>query len=199
MRHLHDQKEETRSCGKIQPVFLFAIPVFVFFLTLYLSVPYLTQASTSPFEKLILSLHISCATMGQLLAFLSSGIAISFLWQNKRLKQKRLHQYRRLPSLEQLGDLLGASLWTGFGFLTLALGSGGFLIWFFPLLAPHLPLSKILWASLVWGWYLVILLARRRWYIQTLLVARLSLVGFCLLVVVFFGLSFLFWGQNHVL
>lgn len=196
MRYLYDDTNQSRNGGKIPLVLLVAVPLFIFFFALYASVPRFLESSTSPVEKWMLSLHISGATMGQLLAFLSSGISVAFLWQNNRLKKKRWQpMMMRLPSLELLGELLRASLWTGFAFLTLALLSGACLIWFFPLLAPHLPHSKILWASLVWGWYLVLLLARERGHLPLLLTARLSLVGFCLLVVVFFVLSFLLWGS----
>ena len=198
MRYPQCQSDGNRSGGKVQLVLLAAVPVFAFFLALYFSVSNLTQSATPFLERLLVSVHISGATMGQLLAISSGGISYIFLWQNKRLKQKRWQPLgRHLPALELWGELLGASLWTGFIFLTLALFSGGLLIWFFPLLASHLPRSKILWASLVWGWYLVILYARARGNVTTLVTARLSLVGFCLLVLVFFGLSFLLWGETQ--
>src|SRR3990167_4952636 len=89
MRHLNSDRSEDRSSGRVRLVLLFTVPLFAFFFALYVSTSRSVPLDTHPLETLLLGLHIAGATMGQLLAFLSSGIALAFLWQNKCLKQKR--------------------------------------------------------------------------------------------------------------
>jgi len=182
----------------VDSVFFFASPVLTFLLGLYFFATSLHPSMPQYLEKTLLGLHIAGASMGQLLALTSGILSVLFLWQEKLLKQKNLrHLPPRLPSLESLGEILSASLFIGFLYLTLALISGILYILFFTEYRHVLPQGKILWASLVWGWYLVILLSQRWGHMPTRRIAIMSLVGFCFLALAFFGLAFLFVGEGH--
>ena len=142
-------------------------------------------------ENLFLACHVAGATMGQILALQAGLVAVLYLWQQSLLKRKLLDQLTsRVPSLELLEKILVASLWAGFLFLTAALISGTiYFRWYFQGSLSHYG-EKVAWAVTVWLCYLAALLARDFFNISTKRVAQISLLGFLLLAMAFFGLSF---------
>jgi hypothetical protein len=85
--------------------------------------------------------------------------------------------------------LLVVTLWMGFAFISLGLVSGGILTRFFPAPGGAAVLGwKIIWALMVWVWYLAILLARNIFAVSGKHIAQMSVAGFFLLSAFFFGL-----------
>ncbi|MCB9228894.1 MAG: cytochrome c biogenesis protein CcsA [Deltaproteobacteria bacterium] len=141
--------------------------------------------------QLYLAFHIAGATMGQLLALLASLVAVLYLWQQRLLKKKLLEQLTsRIPALDLLETILIAVLWAGFFFLTAALISGAvYFCWYFDG-SMQIYGRKITWALTVWSCYFLALLARHWFHVPFKRIAQISLIGFCLLLITFFGLSF---------
>ena len=88
-----------------------------------------------------------------------------------------------------LGKALTVSLWGGFALLTFGLLSGA---WFTQLYTPSPELRlgwKIAWAVLVWIWYLATLLAKNVFNRPSKRIAQMSLAGFMLLAMTYFGMG----------
>ena len=83
------------------------------------------------------------------------------------------------------------SLWCGFLFITLGLLSGALYAQLNPTtLGLNVP-AKVIWAVLVWVWYLATLLARNVFNRPSKRIAQMSLGGFMLLLFTYFGMGFL--------
>lgn len=149
------------------------------------------QANPNYPHQIFVIFHVVGALMGEGLALCASIVAVVFLWQQRALKQKLLDELTsRIPSLELLAKILTACMWAGFLFLTAALLSGLFYLDFSPQTSSSEQIAKIIWASLVWSWYLAILVARYMGQLSTKRIAQMNLWGFLLLAITFFGLSF---------
>jgi len=142
-------------------------------------------------SHVFLAFHIAGATMGQILALMASLVSVMYLWQQRVLKKKLLTQLTsRVPALDLLEKIMVSSLWAGFLFLTAALMSGTvYFRWYFPGILGDFG-DKIAWAVTVWLWYLAALLARNYFNMTVTRVAQMSLLGFVLLAMTFFGMSF---------
>ena len=140
---------------------------------------------------LLSSVHILLAICGEAFAIGACGLAILYLWQRHILKNKLLQWLGlEIPALDRIGSYLGYSLWLGFIFLTIGLLTGAlYSRWQARPLDGELQL-KIVWALAVWGWYLVILVRKNVFNGSARSIARMSLGGFVLLAVSFFGLLF---------
>ncbi|MGE0173052.1 MAG: cytochrome c biogenesis protein CcsA [Oligoflexales bacterium] len=145
-------------------------------------------ASTPPL--FLPTVHISLAILGEAFAICAFGVSALYLLQHRALKKKQLYLISPVtPPLDKLDRLLVFTLWVGFIFISLGLVSGGILTRFFP--SPHAEMSlgwKIIWATLVWAWYLAILLARNIFAVSGKHLAQMSVAGFLLLSAFFFGL-----------
>ena len=137
--------------------------------------------------------HILMAITGQAFSICASAISIILLLQQRALKTKKLKQLMSFaPSLDKLQASLSISLWSGFIFLTIGLITGALYSQFFSE-EPQLGLGgKIIWALMVWIWYLGTLLAKNILNMSIKRVAQMSLIGFGLLALSFFGL--ITWG-----
>jgi ABC-type uncharacterized transport system permease subunit len=96
-----------------------------------------------------------------------------------------------IPAIDKLGGLLGKSLWSGFVFLTLGLLSGALYTQLNGAMQQlHLEF-KVIWAICVWIWYLATLLAKNIFNRPSKRIAQMSLAGFLLLAISYFGMGFL--------
>lgn len=138
--------------------------------------------------KNIILFHITSAVAGELIAVLASLTSLLFLLQHRLLKLKRITLLLcRLPSLEKLESYLSTLLWTGFILLSFSLASGFFILY---QLWPKTPDNyKILWATGVWIWYLIVFILKVG-YKKRLFTAQMSLLGCFLLSTALFGYIF---------
>jgi ABC-type uncharacterized transport system permease subunit len=157
------------------------------------SYPYVTSE-----QGLAMKLHVSSAVLGQTFAIIACAMSLLFLWLDKKLKNKQLQDVPvKFPGINTLNKSLTVALWAGFIFITISLLSGSFYA-----ISGQLPLSinlssKVIWAILVWVWYLAILILKSLLGFRPQKVARMSLVGFFILALSWFGLVFwLPWGQS---
>jgi len=140
--------------------------------------------------------HVTMALAGQAMAITACVLSALYLWQHRALKQRRILELAsRVPSLERLDECLRFALVTGFITLTLSLITGALFMTALPpgisagmLLALR---AKILWAISVWSWYLATLVARNILRSPVRIVARMSVGGFVLMSLAWFGLIFL--------
>ncbi|MBI2601703.1 MAG: cytochrome c biogenesis protein CcsA [Deltaproteobacteria bacterium] len=134
--------------------------------------------------------HIIGALAGELFAVLAAVLSFLYLVQVRLLKERRLDRLMfNLPALDVLERLLFISLGTGFFFLSLALLSGSIIFWQEGMQNSAL-VGKLIWALVVWSWYLIALLSRFSWKVSRKTTARMSLWGFCLLGGAYFGFIF---------
>ena len=153
-----------------------------------------TTASTATGEAggVLLTGHVAAAVLGIAFACIACAVSILYLWQQNLLKKKRLDQLgaKNLPAIDRLDFVLKLSLWSGFLFLTLGLLSGAIWVQMYSP-PPELRLSaKVIWSVAVWVWYLAILLAKNVFSRPSKRIAQMSLVGFLLLALSFFGMGF---------
>lgn len=139
-----------------------------------------------------LGVHVASAVMGQFLASIGFVVALIFLWQHGLLKRKdpSLLKRRFFPALSMWEMLLPSVLWTAVVFLTLALLSGFVYSHESVQEALRSQVGKTLWAFSVWGWYLGTLLYKEVVYLSTYKLAKMSVLGFSLLTLTFYGLYF---------
>ncbi len=173
---------------KVRAIIAFLAPLATLILLLHL----LFSAGNMPLtgtNSAMLNLHILLAICGEAFAIGACALAVLYLWQRHILKKKLLKWIGiEMPALDRIGHLLLFCLWIGFIFLTVALLTGAIYSQLHShALADGLRL-KITWALAVWGWYLAILISNKMRTNSPRRVARLSLGGFLLLALAFFGL-----------
>ena len=142
-------------------------------------------------EGSFLACHIAGALAGEIFAVIACFLSIVYLGQRRFLKEKRFaHLIRKLPALDFLEDVWIALLSTGFLFLSVALVSG--VIFLFYTETDHFRdhITKLIWALVVWIWYLSALFARLVRDLPTKTLAKQSVLGFCLLLGAYFGFIF---------
>ncbi len=141
--------------------------------------------------NVLLAMHVIPAVLGQAFAIIACAVSVVFLWQQSLLKKKLLDQIpKNIPAIDKLERILMLSLWCGFLFITIGLLSGAL---YAQLNAPALGFAlqlKAIWATGVWLWYLVTLLARNAFNWPSKRVAQMSLGGFVLLAITYFGMGF---------
>jgi ABC-type uncharacterized transport system permease subunit len=150
--------------------------------------------------------HVTLAIAGQALAIAACVLSILFLWQHQALKRRKMADIiamgEKVPSLARLDHWLRVTLIAGFVMLTLSLLTGAVFIAQIPGgLAENVPdalKSKVLWAVAVWSWYLGTLVAKNILRSPARVVARMSVGGFSLMALAWFGLVF-FSGYGPVL
>ena len=148
---------------------------------------------SSPPPSNFANFHILMSILGEAFAICACAISMVFLIQRRALKRKQFAWLTgAITPLDKLDKALVISLWAGFLFITLGLISGAIYSQFY-MPAPKSGLTgKIVWALLVWIWYLATLLARNIFNLSERRIAQMSMVGFLLLSVSFFGL--IQWG-----
>ena len=147
-----------------------------------------SQQGDSP---VLIGLHVIMAMVGQAFAILACAVSILYLWQQNLLKKKLLDQIpNNIPAIDRLDNLLTICLWTGFIFITLGLLSGAIYTQL-NMSRSELQLElKVIWAIVIWLWYLATLLAKNIFNRPGKSIAQMSLGGFVLLAVTYFGMGF---------
>ena len=141
--------------------------------------------------KILLTLHVSLAVLGQAFGILAGAVSIFYLWQQKLLKKKLLSQIpHNLPAIDRIDSMLRVCLWAGYGLITAGLVSGAVYTQLYAPPAELMLSAKVLWATVVWLWYLAILLAQNVFSWPSRRVAEMCLVGFLLMALSYFGIGF---------
>lgn len=135
-------------------------------------------------------IHIASAVLGQAFAIIACAISVVYLWQQNLLKKKLLDQLPvGVPAMDRLSRMLMLALWSGFVLITLGLVSGALFVQVSPV-DPELRLgAKVMWAIIVWLWYLATLLARNVLGKPMKRIAQMSLFGLLILALTYFGMG----------
>ena len=144
----------------------------------------------------IVTLHVASAVLGQTLVVAACATSLLFLWQQRLLKSRQVEKVpASFPAMDTLARALAAFLWSGFILITLSVLSGAAFTMIYGVPVQMQLGIKILWAILVWVWYLAILVLRNILGYSTQKVARMSLIGFVLVAISGFGMVFVgSWG-----
>jgi ABC-type uncharacterized transport system permease subunit len=133
--------------------------------------------------------HIYTSVIGEAFGILAFVVAILFLFQKRAMKKKQINRLLGLAlSLDTLNRLLLITIWSGFIFLTIGLVLGAIYTQFFAT-SLESSVSKIVWALIVWFWYLATLLARNVFRLHEKKIAQMTFIGFALMALGFFGLN----------
>ncbi|GIW41277.1 MAG: c-type cytochrome biogenesis protein CcsB [Candidatus Binatia bacterium] len=142
-----------------------------------------------------LPVHIAPAFLGYAILGVAFCLSLAYLLQENQLKAKRRSGlFRRLPSLERLDELNHRFVTWGFALFTLAIVTGAVL-------------AKTAWGAF-WSWEPVEVWSAVTWLLYAVLLqmrsagwrgrraATLTIVGFAVLVVSFFGMNLVFPGRH---
>lgn len=174
---------------KIHPIGAFTAPLATLILLFHLFATPIPSVSSG--GSGLIYAHIVTAILGQTFAIGACGVSVLFLWQRNALKKRQLDLLpAEVPAMDRLDKLLMIFVWSGFAFLTFSLVSGAVYVNVFQFPIASSLQAKIVWAIAVWIWYLAILLARNVMNQSGRRVAQMSLGGFLLLAVSYFGMAF---------
>lgn len=138
----------------------------------------------------LMSIHIVVSVIGEAFAIIAFVVAIFYLLQQKALKKKQLNRLQFTQvSISKLNQALIISIWLGFLFLTCGLIMGSIYSQFYFTGDRATLLGKVLWAFLVWLWYLGALLCRNFFNLSAKKMAWLTIAGFILLALGLFGIN----------
>lgn len=174
---------------KLRTIGTFVAPLatLLLLIQIFTAEPHGHQVSQQP-ENLI-TFHIFTSVIGEAFAILACAIAILLLLQKRAMKKKQIHRLIGMaPSLDALNRSLLFSIWSGFIFLTIGLILGAIYTQFYAPSTDH-SISKVVWALIVWFWYLATLLGRNVFSLPAGRIAQMTLVGFGLMALGFFGLN----------
>ena len=145
-----------------------------------------------------MKLHITSAVIGQTFAILACAMSLLFLWLDKKLKNRQLSDLpAKFPAIATITNALTLTLWVGFTFITISLLSGSLYAMSGMIPVGHNIYPKVAWAILVWTWYLSILVLQGIIGYRPQKVARMSLAGFVLMAISWFGILFVApWGAS---
>lgn len=139
----------------------------------------------------LISIHVLSAVIGQTFATIACVLSLLFLWKRHLLKKKLIEQITgNLPSLDKLELYLIRCLWAGFIPITISLVSGAIFSQIYVEKGQLNLEVKTIWAICVWLWYLIILLSKNVFYLPRKYLAIMSLLGFGLLAISYFGMGF---------
>ena len=138
----------------------------------------------------ILSAHVALSILGEAFAITASSVALFYLWKRGELKHRKIDGFTRdLPALDSLAAFLVWCVRLGFVLFSFALITGTQVR--SALGAEIGPMHfKIIWALLTWIWYLATLLSTSVFRQPIKRLAQMSLGGFFILAVAYFGLGF---------
>ena len=131
-------------------------------------------------------LHITTAVGGEALFVLAFCTSLLYLWDYRRLKSKHLERRPAFPSLDTLDKLVGRASHAGLFLISTSLVSGIALV-FHGSSLQSVGSTKIVWAFMVWGWYVLALFGRGFWGWRGRKGAQLSLWGTLLMLCALFG------------
>ncbi len=155
------------------------------------SVPNSSGWRPTQFAHFILNAHIVMAVVGEACAIFAFIVALLYMLQDNALKSKKIaNVIVDLPALDKLDRILVKFVWAGFILLSLSLLTGSL---YTQLYVDNrtTPLdAKVVWAIVVWVWYMVILIQRNVFHKPTRSVATMCAIGFVILLFGFFGFVF---------
>ena len=183
---------------KLELIGAFTAPVIALTLLSHIFFQPHARVPSSSIDTRSLQIHIVAAVIGQTFAILACGLSLLFLWLDKKLKNRELNELpARYPAFTTLTKALNRTLWIGFAFITLSLLTGAIFSLNGQLDNIQNMYPKIVWAILVWTWYLCILVLKEIRGYQPQKTARMSLIGFALMSLSWFGLLFVGpWGAQ---
>ena len=140
--------------------------------------------------SVVLGIHIVCSIIGMAFSVISCGVSALYLWQQYLLKKKLLHRLLQdAPAIDTLNRYMLLALKLGFIFLTLGLVTGAFFYQHYGVPAEQSFKVKIIWAMIVWFWYLAILIAQKLAGSSGKSIAKMGMLGFFLLLSTYFGMG----------
>ena len=145
----------------------------------------------SPDSGPILHIHVLFSILGSCLSIGAGVIALVYLLQNRALKRGGISNLLPgIPSLEKLERLLSLLLWIALTFITLSLITGAYYTRHnVDILTSGIKL-KITWSIAVFIWFSFIFILQTLKKLSTGTVAKLALIGLCILSMALFGLWF---------
>jgi cytochrome c-type biogenesis protein CcsB len=143
-----------------------------------------------------LPVHVTLAFLGNAVFAIAFATSVVYLFEDRRLKAKKPpRSWRGFPSLETLDTLNYRLLAWGFPFLTLGILSGA--VW------AHFAWGRFwsweareTWSLLTWVLYALLLHGRTSGGWRGRRAARLTILGFAVLVASFVSVNFFFPGRH---
>lgn len=163
------------------------VSTLILLLQFFFVSPHTTTLEEGP--GILMKAHILSSVLGEAFAIIAFGIAVFYLMQQRAMKKKQLDrlQYTQV-SIATLSQALIVTIWLGFALLTCGLILGA-IYWQFYFDGDRAELlGKILWAILVWLWYLTTLISRNLFNLSAKKLAWMTIAGFCLLAFGLFGI-----------
>lgn len=149
------------------------------------------QMNYGSLHKSYLTIHIISAFMGMLITFSAGLISFLYLWQRRLLKKKELNLLSdKIPAMDILEKILVVTIITGLIYISASLVSGWFFIHENNFQLAAQDRYKIIWSLSVWLWYLITFMTRTLLNLPIRRMAQMSLIGFGLFAVAFFGMAF---------
>ena len=141
-------------------------------------------------NHILISSHIFLAVISQIVAIMTTICAVIFLVQQRNLKLRKL-EFLTKPqvSLESLEKTFSRLLLLGLVLLSLTLTTG-FVVYLFLNLKTKYMSLKIIWALLVWLWYLVSFFFKEKYLRSRIVSAQMCSVGCLFLLTAWFGFIF---------
>ncbi|MCX6129112.1 MAG: cytochrome c biogenesis protein CcsA [Proteobacteria bacterium] len=138
----------------------------------------------------LMAIHILVSVLGEAFAIIAFVIAVFFLLQQRALKKKQLQRLQGTQvSISSLNQALLISIWLGFILLSCGLILGAIYSQFYFKGDRVGLIGKVLWAFLIWLWYLVTLMSRNFFNISAKKLAWMTIIGFILLALGLFGIN----------
>ena len=134
--------------------------------------------------------HILVSVLGEAFAIIAFVIAVLYLLQQRALKKKQLNRLQGTQvSISKLNQALLISIWIGFILLSSGLIMGAIYYQFYFKGSHESLIGKVIWAFMIWLWYLLTLLSRNYLNISAKKLAWMTIMGFVLLSFGLFGIN----------
>jgi ABC-type uncharacterized transport system permease subunit len=135
--------------------------------------------------------HIVTSLLGEAFAIIAFIFAVFYLIQQRAMKQKQIGRLAiSQVSISRLSSGLMVTLLSGFILMTIGLILGAIYTQFYVVGDSGELVGKIIWAFLVWGWYLATLVGRNLMNLTAKKLAWMTIIGFGLLSLGMFGINF---------
>ena len=177
---------------KLKPLGALVAPLVTLLLLVQsFAIPSLRTGSAETPSAALAAVHVTAAVLGQTFAIGACAVSVFYLWSRNALKRRQLGQLpAQVPAIDKLERLLTLLLWSGFIFITAGLVTGALHVQQQGVLAGTRLEAKVVWAIAVWLWYLATLIARNVLNHPGKRIAQMSLGGFALMAVAYFGMAF---------
>ncbi len=163
------------------------VSTLILLLQFFFISPHTTTLGAGPTG--LLKAHILTSVLGEAFVIIAFGVAVFYLLQQRALKNKQIDLLQHTQvSISKLSQALIITIWVGFILLTGGLILGA-IFWQFYFDGDRADLlGKILWAIIVWLWYLSTLISRNLFNISAKKLAWMTIAGFVLLSLGLFGI-----------